>query len=148
MGDSSTTPETGGSEGDSRSLPADAQPQPAGDLYVASLLNGFFESGWSVQVLLGDADQAQFESSRIARPEAEKHLKRMAEIARDLPEEVRALMPKVDWQSWIDLGEHLPPANARSRALVWTAISAWLPPAGSEMRRYRRQYPHLWRFKL
>ncbi len=117
-------------------------------LVVASLLNGFFEAGWSIQVLLGDADRKQFESSRIARPQAEAHLKRMCEIARDLPEEVRDLMPKVDWQSWAELGEHLPPQDARDRALIWTAIEAWLPPAGLEMRRYRRQYPELWQFKL
>lgn len=117
-------------------------------LYVASLLGNFFEAGWAIQVLVGDADQAQYEASRLARPEVEKHLRSMADTARDLPEDVRAQMPRVDWESWIALGEHLPPRDARARALVWTAIDAWLPPAGLELRRYRRQLPQLWRFEL
>jgi uncharacterized protein with HEPN domain len=121
---------------------------PKGDLYVSSLLANFFEAGWSIQVLVGDADQAQYEASRLARPEAEKHLANMASIAQALPESVRELMPKVDWESWIELGEHLPPKDAHDRSLAWTAISAWLPPAGAAMRRYRRELPDLWRFKL
>jgi uncharacterized protein with HEPN domain len=121
---------------------------PSSDLYVASMLANFFEAGWSVQVLVGDADQAQYEASRLARPEAEKHLRHMSEIARALPEDVRAQMPKVDWQCWSDLGDYLPPRDAHARSLVWTAIHAWLPPDGQAMRRYRRQLPQLWRFKL
>jgi uncharacterized protein with HEPN domain len=121
---------------------------PSGDLYVASLLASFFEAGWSVQVLVGDADQAQYESSRLARPAVEKHLANMSAIARSLPEEARDLMPKVDWQSWVDLGDYLPPQDAHARALVWTVIEAWLPPAGRELRRYRQQLPQLWNFKF
>lgn len=121
---------------------------PSGDLYVASLLASFFEAGWSVQVLVGDADQAQYESSRLARPEVEKHLATMSAIARSLPEDVRDLMPKVDWQGWMDLGDYLPPHDAQARALVWTVIEAWLPPAGRELRRYRQQLPQLWSFKF
>ena len=120
----------------------------ANDLYVASLLAGFFEAGWSIQVLLGDADQAQFEHSRLARPQIEVHLKRMSDIARTLPADVRASMPKVDWESWAELGAHLPPRTAHDRALVWTAIDAWLPPDGAALRRYRRELPELWRFRL
>jgi len=119
-----------------------------GDLYVASLLAGFFEAGWSVQVLVGDADRQQFEASRLARPKVEKHLKAMSDAARAMPDDIKARMPKVDWQSWIDLGDYLPPKNERARALVWTAIEAWLPPAGAALRRYRRQMPELWAFKL
>lgn len=125
-----------------------AHGKPGSDLYVASLLANFFEAGWSVQVLVGDADQAQYEASRLARPEAEKHLRHMSDIARALPEDVRAQMPKVDWQNWVDLGDYLPPQDAHARALVWAAISAWLPPDGAALRRYRRQLPDLWRFKL
>lgn len=117
-------------------------------MYVASLLANFFEAGWAIQVLVGDANQQQYENSRIARPEVEKHLRDMAQTASALPEDVRAQMPKVDWQSWMELGEHLPPQDAHARALVWTAIHAWLPPAGLELRRYRQQLPQLWRFKL
>jgi uncharacterized protein with HEPN domain len=120
----------------------------SGDVYVASMLANFFEAGWSVQVLVGDADQAQYEASRLARPEAEKHLSHMAAIAGTLPEAVRELMPKVDWQSWAELGDYLPPKDAHARALVWTVIHAWLPPHGQALRRYRRQLPQLWRFKL
>jgi uncharacterized protein with HEPN domain len=120
----------------------------ASDLYVASLLANFFEAGWAVQVLVGDANQAQYEASRLTRPAAEKHLRTMTDTARALPEAVREQMPKVDWQSWEELGAYLPPRDANSRHMVWTAIDAWLPPAGLELRRYRRQMPALWRFKL
>ena len=119
-----------------------------GDLYVASLLAGFFEAGWSVQVLVGDSDRQQFEASRLARPKVVKHLKTMSDTARALPDDIKARMPKVDWQSWVDLGDYLPPRNERARALVWTAIEAWLPPAGAALRRYRHQMPELWQFKL
>lgn len=118
------------------------------DLYVAGLLAGFFEAGWSIQVLLGDADRAQFEGSRLARPQVEGHLRTMADVARTLPEAVRLQMPKVDWDSWAELGNHLPPRTAHDRALVWTAIEAWLPPAGAALRRYRQQLPQLWRLSL
>ncbi len=121
---------------------------PLNDLYAASLLKGFFEAGWSIQVLLGDADRAQYEQSRLARPRIEMHLQHMADAARALPAVVKAQMPKVDWQSWAELGEHLPPRTSHDRDLVWTAIEAWLPPAGAALRRYRKDLPELWRFKL
>lgn len=118
------------------------------NLYIASLLANFFEAGWAIQVLVGDASRAQYEASRLARPEVEKRLRHMADTARDLPEDVRGQMPRVDWESWVELGEHLPPRDAQARALVWTVIDAWLPPAGQELRRYRRQLPELWRFEM
>ncbi|MBH1957674.1 MAG: hypothetical protein I8H70_03190 [Burkholderiales bacterium] len=117
-------------------------------LYVASLLANFFDAGWAIQVLVGDASQAQYQASRLARPEVEKYLGIMANSARDLPEDVRRQMPRVDWESWMALAEHLPPRDAKARALVWTVIEAWLPPAGQELRRYRRQLPQLWRFEM
>lgn len=131
--------------------PDDTRPVGLGKadaLFVASSLANFFEAGWSIQVLVGDADRAQYEASRLARPESERHLAHMAEIAAALPPAVRAQMPKVDWESWIEIGQHLPPRTAHDRALVWTAISVWLPEAGAVMRRYRRQLPGLWRFRL
>ncbi len=118
------------------------------DLYVASLLAGFFEAGWSIQVLVGDADRPQYEGSRLARPQVEKHLRTMVNVAGALPQDVRDLMPKVDWDSWVELGQHLPPQSEHDRALLWTAIDAWLPPAGAALRRYRLQMPQLWRFNL
>lgn len=120
----------------------------ASDIYVASLLANFFEAGWAIQVLVGDAGRRQYETSRLARPEVEKHLRNMAASARALPEDVREQMPKVDWQSWAELGDFLPPKNAHARDLVWTAIDVWLPQTGLELRRYRRRLPALWRFTL
>lgn len=132
----------------SRPGPADAGTDGSQALVTAALLAGFFEAGWSIQVLVGDADRATFEASRIARPQAQQHLQRMSTLAARLPEDVRERMPRVDWQAWIDLGAHLPPRDLRDRTLVWVAISAWLPPTGSELRRYRRLLPQLWRFRL
>jgi uncharacterized protein with HEPN domain len=118
------------------------------DMYVASLLAGFFEAGWSIQVLVGDADRPQYEGSRLARPQVEKHLRTMVNVAAALPQAVRDQMPKVDWDSWVELGQHLPPRSEHDRALLWTAIDAWLPPAGAALRRYRLQMPQLWQFNL
>jgi len=120
----------------------------ANEIYVASLLAGFFEAGWSVQVLLGDMDRAQYEASRLARPAIQKHLRTMATTAASLPGDVREQMPKVDWQSWEDLGEHLPPRSPADRDLVWTVLEHWLPPQGGELRRYRQQLPGLWRYRF
>lgn len=120
----------------------------ANDIYVASLLANFFEAGWSVQVLLGDMDRTQYEASRLARPAIQKHLRAMTETARSLPDEARVQMPKVDWQSWEDLGAHLPPRTPADRDLVWTVLEHWLPPQGRELRRYRQQLPQLWRYRF
>jgi uncharacterized protein with HEPN domain len=67
------------------------------NLYVAALLANFFEAGCSIQILVGDTSQKQYESSRLTRPEVEKHMSIMTDSARSLPDEVRKLMPKVDW---------------------------------------------------
>lgn len=117
-------------------------------MYIASLLANFFEAGWSIQVLLGDMNRSQYEASRLARPTIERHLRTMSDSARALPAEVREQMPRVDWQSWEELGDYVPPRDEHARALVWTALESWLPPAGAELRRYRRQLPALWRFQL
>ncbi len=117
-------------------------------LVVSSLLKSFFEAGWAIQVLLGDATRQTYEASRITRPQAEQHLRTMVDVAGALPDEVRARMPLMDWDSWVELGQHLPPHSAHDRDLLWTAISVWLPPAGAVMRRYRRDLPELWRFQL
>ena len=50
-------------------------------LYVASLLKGFFDAGWAIQVLLSDMDRAQYQASRLARPEIERHLLTMSDCA-------------------------------------------------------------------
>jgi len=106
----------------------------AADLYVASLPVDFFEAGWSVQVLVGDAGREQYEASRLTRPAAERHLRTMADSAAALPLALRERMPKVDWQSWEELGASLPPRDAAACALVWAVIEVWLPA--------------LWRFKV
>jgi uncharacterized protein with HEPN domain len=121
---------------------------PSDNLVVSSLLKSFFEAGWAIQVLLGDADRTTYEASRITRPQAERHLQAMVDVAGALPAAVRELMPLMDWDSWVELGQHLPPRNAHDRDLIWTAVSVWLPPAGAVMRRYRRELPQLWRFQL
>jgi hypothetical protein len=71
----------------------------------------------------------------------------MTDTARALPEDVRIMMPKVDWQSWEELSGFLPPQDDHSRDLVWIVIDSWLPATGVALRRYRRQLPQLWRFK-
>lgn len=119
----------------------------AQQIFNASLLTGFFEAGWSIQVLLGDMDRRQYEASRLARPEIERHLLTMSNCARDLPPDLRARMPRVDWSAWVELASSLPPVKDLDRAKIWTVISEWLPPAGAEMRRYRAQMPELWAFK-
>lgn len=121
---------------------------PAAELYVASLLANFFEAGWAIQVLVGDASRAQYEASRLARPAVEQHLRTMTRSAQALPPAVREHMPKVDWQSWGELGALLPPRDEAARTMVWTVIDAWLPPAGRELRFYRRQLPWLWQFRI
>lgn len=115
-------------------------------LFVASLLANFFDAGWAIQVLLGDMDRTQYEASRLARPEIERHLRTMADSAQALPEEVRALMPKVDWAAWAALAARLPPQDDAARAKVWTVISVWLPPDGQALRAYRARLPEWWRF--
>jgi hypothetical protein len=57
-------------------------------------------------------------------------------------------MAKVDWQSWVELGEHLPPRDAAASALVWTVIQSWLPASGRALRYYKKHRPELWRFAL
>ncbi|PXW94373.1 uncharacterized protein with HEPN domain [Sphaerotilus hippei] len=120
----------------------------ASDLYVASLLTSLFEAGACIQVLLGDADRAQYEQSRLARPAILRHLRTLCDSARDLPEPVRARLPRVDWQSWEELGDRLSREDEASRRLVWAALESWLPEAGLELRRYRQRWPELWRFTL
>ncbi|WP_018412278.1 ribonuclease HepT family protein [Methyloversatilis thermotolerans] len=117
-------------------------------MLTAALLANFFEAGWSVQVLLGDMDRSQYLSSRLARPQIEKHLRTMAETAGALPEEIRRQMPNVDWASWAALASALPPNNAARMDRVWTAITEWLPPTGLAMRQYRFRMPELFAFRL
>ena len=57
-------------------------------------------------------------------------------------------MPRVDWPAWEALGASLPPLDDAARALLWTVLSTWLPPAGLELRRYRASLPQLWAFQL
>ena len=116
-------------------------------LYVAALLANFFEAGCAIQILVGDASQKQYEASRLTRPEVETQMRIMINTAKVLPEGVCKKMPKIDWQSWAELGEFLPPQDAYSRDLVWNVIEFWLPRDGMELRRYRRQLTQLWRFK-
>jgi len=127
-----------------------ATPPPGSmqQLYVASLLANFFDAGWAIQVLVSDMDRAQYEASRLARPEIERHLRAMADSAQALPEEVRTLMPKVDWAAWAALGARLPPKDDAARAQVWTVISVWLPPDGQALRGYRARLPEWWRFTV
>jgi hypothetical protein len=45
------------------------------NLHVAPLLANFFDAGGANQVLVGDASQAQYQASRLARTEVEKCLR-------------------------------------------------------------------------
>ncbi|WP_424192062.1 hypothetical protein ACMYR3_11345 [Ampullimonas aquatilis] len=120
----------------------------AGKLLTAALLNNFFDAGWAIQVLVGDMDMPQFLSSRLARPEMEKHLQVMVDSAKALPEPVCELMPKVDWASWAELdgaiGSPLPEQQTR----VWEAIDQWLPPTGHYLNQYRARMSELFTFRL
>lgn len=127
-------------------------PQPSGDamqrMVVASLLANLFEAGWSIQVLLGDMDRRQYEASRLARPEIERHLQTLADSAAALPDAVRAQMPRVRWADWAGVANLLPPRDEAARARVWQVLSEWLPPAGAELRRCRARLPEVWSFRL
>lgn len=134
------------------STPGNAPAPPPGDtmqrMVVASLLANFFDAGGAIQVLLGDMDRRQYEASRLARPEIERHLRTMADSAAALPEDVRAQMPRVLWADWAGLAALLPPRDEATRMRLWQVLSEWLPPAGAALRRYRARLPALWAFRL
>lgn len=133
-----TTDEAGAAEGDDGL-------DPAQRMYVAGLLNGFFEAGWSIQVLLGDMDEAEFRASRLARPAILDHLRTMSSCARELPAPVREQMPDVDWATWAALDSVLPPRSPAQEQQVWSVLQHRLAPAGQALRSYRRRLPGLWR---
>ncbi len=117
-------------------------------MYAAAMLANFFESGWAIQVLVGDLDRTQYFASRLTRHEIQRHLRIMADTAAALPAEVRQQMPAVDWQAWIALDAVLPGVSAAHRDAVWQAITGLIPVTGQHMRQYRASRPDLFRFRM
>lgn len=117
------------------------------NIYAAALLANFFESGWAIQVLIGDVDREQYFASRLTRREIKRHLCIMVETAAALPVEVREQLSNVNWQAWIDLAASLPCLSRAEKDVVWNALETLVPVSGSHLRQYKAKLPQLFSFK-
>ncbi|GAB4063128.1 hypothetical protein GCM10028811_34980 [Uliginosibacterium sediminicola] len=118
------------------------------NIYAAGLLANFFESGWAIQVLIGDMDRAQYFASRLTRAEIKRHLRIMVDMAVALPEEVSAQMPLVNWQAWRELDAALPCLSRAQKDVVWFTLETLVPVTGYHLRQYKAKLPELFSFSL
>ncbi|WP_345534676.1 hypothetical protein [Viridibacterium curvum] len=120
----------------------------SGALYAAGLLANFFDAGWSVQILMGDMDRAQYFASRLTRREIKKHLRIMIDTVSLLPVDVREQMPAINWQAWRELGAALPCLSRAQKDTVWYALETLVPITGYHLRQYRAKLPDLFAFRM
>ncbi len=111
-------------------------------MLTAAMLGLMEQTGLDVIILTEALDDTEFFSSRLTRLQTYQLLGALADTANNLPEEVRARLPLIDWAAWAALPAALarPDANAFR---IWVAAKELTPLTVQGLIDYRRLHPDL-----
>jgi uncharacterized protein with HEPN domain len=113
-------------------------------MLTAAMLGLIEQIGHDIIVLTESLDDHEFFASRLTRMQTLQLLGSLAETARTLPIEIRALMSEVDWTAW----DSLPGALAqptRNSLRIWVAAKEWTPLTLQALSACKRMHPALFR---
>lgn len=117
-------------------------------LWVAGLLSNVHDSGFAVDVCVaGQEPQALF-ASNLTRQQVLQCLRVMIQNAEDLPQNIKALLPGINWPAFPRLKAKLGAADAQERDELWLAMTTLVPATLRALNRYRKQRPELFSFRF
>jgi uncharacterized protein with HEPN domain len=111
-------------------------------MLTAAMLGLLQQTGMDVIVLTEELDEQEFFASRLTRQETLRLLGVMAYTARDLPVQVRAQLPEINWPAWAALPDALIRPNEHPLK-IWVAARELTPLTVQHLIDYKRVYPEL-----
>lgn len=108
----------------------------------AALLGLMRQLGMDIVTLTEETDEREFFASRLTRMETLRLLRSMTQTVANIPEEVRAGMPLIDWAAWLQLQAKLI-YPAQFPLQIWVAIKELTPETVLQLNEYRRTNPKL-----
>jgi len=111
-------------------------------MLIGALLGLMRQLGLDIIILTEETDEAEFFASRLTRMQTLQLLVSMAKTAAEIPLEVQARMPQIDWAAWAALPEKL--AHPTQHPFqIWVAIKELTPMTVQHLNEYRRVQPKL-----
>ena len=108
----------------------------------AALLGLMRQLGLDIITLTEELGESEFFASRITRMETLKLLSNMAKTVSDIPADVRAQLPQIDWATWMALPEKLA-RPVQHPFQIWVAIRELTPMTVQQLNDYKRTQPKL-----
>ena len=113
-------------------------------MLTAAMLGLIEQTGLDIIVLTEELDDCEFFASRLTRMQTFQLLGALAETARNLPTDIRALLTGVDWPAWDSLLSALAQPTKNSLR-IWVAAKEWTPLMLQCLSDCKRVYPKLFR---
>jgi uncharacterized protein with HEPN domain len=111
-------------------------------MLTGALLGLMRQLGLDIITLTEEISEADFFASRITRTETLKLLRSMAQTAADIPPEVRARLPLIEWHAWAALPVKLDKPTQHPLQ-IWVAIKELTPMTVQYLNDYKRSQPQL-----
>lgn len=111
-------------------------------MLTAAMLGLIENTGLDIIVLTEELEEREFFASRLTRLQTFQLLGSLAEAARNLPPEVRARLPDVDWAAWAALPAALARPNEHAFR-IWVAAKELTPLTVQSLIDCKRVYPEL-----
>lgn len=110
------------------------------------MLNLIQECGEAVLVLTDGIEESEFLRSRLTREESRRQLHTLADTLENLPPDVRAAMPEIDWEGWRGTRTAMDTPGPQRDEALWFAARSMVPATLSWLRLYRRTHPALFTY--
>ncbi|HJW03020.1 MAG TPA: hypothetical protein VJ548_07060 [Azospira sp.] len=114
---------------------------------TGALLGILEDSATAILTLAEGLGQEEFFATQLTRDEVLRQLLTLADTALEIPQEVRAAMPEIDWDGWFVLGRELRGQRKADQGALWFGIRTLVPATLLWLRVYRRNQPELFDFK-
>ncbi|TAJ81261.1 MAG: hypothetical protein EPO42_02430 [Gallionellaceae bacterium] len=111
-------------------------------MLTGALLGLMRQLGLDIITLTEELDETEFFSSRLTRAQTLQLLASMAKTAADIPAQVQARMPQIDWGAWAELPDKLA-RPAQHPFQIWVAIKELTPMTVQHLNDYKRTQPKL-----
>lgn len=101
----------------------------------------------TVLTLTEGLEEEEFLRSRLTRQEVTRQLRTLSDTLANVPPEVRARLPELDWDGWRACAQQFAgPAGGTQDEALWFAVRSLAPATVMWLRVHRKSQPELFSF--
>lgn len=107
-------------------------------LWIAGLLGNLHDAGFAIDTCVAGQDIESLFTAQLTRQQVLQCLRVMIDSVADLPAEVKADLPGIDWPAFARLKPHLAARGRQEQEELWSAMTTLVPVTLRALARYRK----------